>query len=124
VGWRRALNRRHYDRITRRYSTNVKEPSMKTMMKSKILFAALTFVGVLGASAVYADETVDEKAEAAGHDAARAVKKSAHRAEEATCMQSDTKCLEEKAKHRAQEASDYTRDKAKELKNTVDDDKK
>ena len=97
---------------------------MKTTMKSKTLFAALTFAGLLGAGAVYADESVGEKAEAAGHDAARAVKKSAHRAEEAACMQGDAKCLEEKAKHRAEEASDYTKDKAKELKNTVDSDDK
>lgn len=90
----------------------------------KSLIMALTFSGAVGVSAVYADETVGEKAEAAGHDAARAVKKGAHRAEEATCMQSDTKCLEEKAKHRAQEAGDYTKDKAKEIKNSVDSDDK
>jgi hypothetical protein len=93
-------------------------------MKTKTMIAALTLVGVFGANVVYAEESVSEKAEATANDAARAVKKGAHRAEEATCMQSDTKCLEEKAKHRAQEASDYTKDKAKEIKNSVDSDDK
>lgn len=96
---------------------------MKTT-KSKAIFVALTLTGLMGAGAVYAEETVGEKAQATGNDAARAVKKGAHRVEEAVCMENDAKCLAEKAKHRAQEAGDYTKDKAKEVKNTVDDDKK
>lgn len=97
---------------------------MMKAIKSKAFVLGLAFVGALGASAVYADESVGEKAEAKAHDAERAVKKGAHRAEEAVCMQSDTKCLEEKAKHRAQEASDYTKDKTKEVKNSIDSDDK
>ena len=69
-----------------------------------------------------ATETIAEKAQATGNDATRAVKKAAHRAEEATCLQSDMKCLQEKAKHRLQEAGAYTKDKAAELKNEIDDD--
>jgi hypothetical protein len=38
-------------------------------------------------------------------------------------MESDAKCLAEKAKHRATEAGDYTKDKASEVKNAVDKDK-
>lgn len=69
-----------------------------------------------------AAETIAEKAQAIGNDAARATQKAVHRAEEATCLQSDVKCLQEKAKHRLQEASDYTKDKAAELKNEFDED--
>lgn len=95
---------------------------MKTM-KSKAIIMALAFTGLVGVSAVHAAETVGEKAEAAANDASRAVKKGAHRAEEAVCAESDAKCLKEKAEHRAKEASDYTKDKAKEVKNSVDNDK-
>lgn len=94
-------------------------------MKTKLsaIIAALALTGSVGVSNVYAAETVGEKAEAAANDAARAVKKGAHRAEEAVCAEGDAKCLAEKAKHRAQEASEYTKDKAKEAKNAVDNDK-
>ncbi len=95
---------------------------MKTT-KLNAVIAALALTGIVAANVVYAAETVGEKAEAAANDATRAVKKGAHRAEEAVCAESDTKCLAEKAKHRAQEASDYTKDKAREIKNSVDNDK-
>jgi hypothetical protein len=94
----------------------------------KVLAASLTtalalMIPLAGFSgAVHASESVTEKAQAAGNDAARAVKKGVHRVEEAACMQGDVKCLEEKAKHRVQEASDYTKDKAKQIKNEVDSD--
>jgi hypothetical protein len=100
---------------------------MKTMaMKAKVnaMIVALALTGSVGIGHVYAGETVGEKAEATANDAARAVKKGAHRAEEAVCMEGDAKCLAEKAKHRAQEAGDYTKDKAKEVKNSVDNDEK
>jgi hypothetical protein len=94
----------------------------------KILMTALTLIGALGLAqlgligAAQAGETVGEKAQAAGNDAVRAVKKTVHRAEEAVCSEGDMKCLAEKAKHRAVEAKDYTKDKAQELKNEVDSD--
>lgn len=94
---------------------------MKTSLNA--IIAALALTGSVGIDTVFAAETVGEKAEAAANDAARAVKKGAHRAEEAVCAESDTQCLAEKAKHRAQEASDYTKDKTKEVKNAVDSDK-
>ena len=48
---------------------------MKTT-KSKAFFVALTLTGLMGAGAVYAEETVGEKAQATGNDAARAHLKS------------------------------------------------
>jgi hypothetical protein len=88
----------------------------------KKIIASLALIGLIGAA--YADETVGEKAQATGNDAARAVKKGVHRTQEAVCAESDAKCLAEKAKHRAEEAKDYTKDKASEIKNDVDTDKK
>jgi len=86
----------------------------------KAVLTTLALIGLIGAA--QADETIGEKAQAAGNDAARAVKKTVHRAEEAACTEGDVKCLAEKAKHRAEEAKDYTKDKVKELKNDVDSD--
>lgn len=88
-------------------------------MKTLIMTLALT--GLTGLA--YAEETVSEKAQATANDAARSVKKGAHRAQEAVCAESDTKCLEQKAKHRAEEGKDYVKDKSKEMKNDVDSDK-
>jgi hypothetical protein len=92
-------------------------------MKNPLIALALPVLALLTTvGAAQAAETLVEKAQASGNDAARAVKKAAHRVEEATCLQSDVKCLQEKASHRLQEASDYTKDKAAELKNEFDDD--
>ena len=89
----------------------------------KALMTSLALMGVIGfAGGARADESLPEKAKAAGNDAARAVKKTMHRAEEAVCTQGDVKCLEQKAKHRLEEAKDYTKDKAAEIKNDVDSD--
>lgn len=88
----------------------------------KALIMTLALLGVTGLS--YAEETIGEKAEAAAHDATRSVKKGANRAQEVVCTQGDVKCLSEKAKHRAEEGTDYSKDKVKELKNEVDSDKK
>jgi hypothetical protein len=85
-----------------------------------LALASTLVVGFSGA--LRAGETVAEKAQAASNDVSRAANKTVHRVEEAACMQSDMKCLAEKAKHRAEEAKDYTKDKAKELKNDVDSD--
>lgn len=88
----------------------------------KSLSTRALFVGLLLSSGAWASESIAEKAQATGNDAVRVVKKATHRAEEATCLQSDVKCLEEKAKHRVQEAADYTKDKAKEIRNEIDSD--
>ena len=89
------------------------------MKKFLVVLALLGFAGTS-----FAEETMGEKAVDAGKDAKRAVKKGAHRVKEATCMKDDAKCLAEKAKHRVEEMSDATKDKAAELKNEVDSDKK
>lgn len=94
--------------------------ALRTFALQTFALPALVLFATIGTA--QATETVVEKAQATGNDAARAVKKAAHRADEATCLQSDVKCLQEKAKHRMQEASDYTKDKATELKNEIDDD--
>jgi len=94
----------------------------------RILVTTLALIGFIGVAqvgfigAAQADETVGEKVQAASNDATRTAKKAVHRAEEAVCTEGDMKCLTQKAKHRAEEAADYTKDKAKELKNDVDSD--
>ena len=80
----------------------------------------LLSVVCLSSPAVFANETTGEKVDATAHDAKRAVKKSGHRAQEAMCAEGDAKCAGKKLKHRAQEGSDYTKDKAKEMKDQVD----
>ncbi len=90
---------------------------------------ALAFFGLLGiASVVHAEQTVGEKATVVGKDAKRAVKKSANRVEEGLCgkLTGDSKasCLAKKAKNRATESKDAVVDKASEVKNAVDSDKK
>jgi uncharacterized low-complexity protein len=89
-------------------------------MKTLIMAAAL--LGMTGLT--YAEETITEKTEATANDATRSVKKGVNRAQEAVCVEGDVKCLSEKAKHRAEEGTDYSKDKLKELKNSVDSDKK
>jgi hypothetical protein len=87
-------------------------------MKALILtFALIGFSG-----AVYAEETMSEKAAATADNAARAIKKGAHRTQEAVCAKGDAKCLAEKARNRGTEAADYTKDKTKEVKNKIDND--
>lgn len=88
----------------------------------KALIIAMAILGLTGMT--YADETVKEKAQAVGQDIKRGVKKGAHRVEEAVCPDSDAECMAKKAKHRVEEGADYTKDKAKEIKNDVDSDKK
>jgi hypothetical protein len=89
-------------------------------MKAFVMTIAL--LGLAGI--VHAEETVTEKAQAVGNDMERGVKKGAHRVQEAVCMEGDVECAAKKAKHRVEEGADYTKDKAKEIKNDVDSDKK
>lgn len=85
----------------------------------KKIVIALALFGFLGATA-HAAETMGEKATATGHDAKRAVKKGVNRTKEAFCAEGDAKCLKDKAANRVEEGVDYTKDKAKEVKNKVD----
>jgi hypothetical protein len=88
----------------------------------KSLIVAVALMGMTGLG--YCEETLGEKAESTVNDATRSVKKGVNRAKETVCGEGDVKCLSEKAKHRAEEGTDYSKDKVKELKNDVDSDKK
>jgi hypothetical protein len=86
----------------------------------------LIFAGALALSSVtvLANESMSEKASGKAGDAKRAIKKGAHRAGEAVCMEGDAKCLAKKAKNRVEETKDYGKDKAIEAKDAVDADGK
>ncbi|MFZ3230940.1 MAG: hypothetical protein WA160_12100 [Pseudobdellovibrio sp.] len=88
----------------------------------KVLVMILALIGFTATS--FAEETMGEKVEVKAKTAKRAMKKGAHRIEEAVCMESDTKCLEKKMKHHAKEAGDAVGDKASEIKNKIDSEKK
>lgn len=92
----------------------------------KVLLIAIALIGFTGV--VHAEETVGEKAAVVGKDAKRAVKKGAHRVEESLCgkLTGDSKleCLAKEAKNHVVEAKDAVVDKASEVKNAVDTDKK
>lgn len=89
--------------------------SIKSLMLVVATLFAMSF-----AQNVSATESLPEKADAQVNNTKRSVKKGVNRVKEAVCMESDTKCLMEKAKHRAEEGGDYLKDKAKEAKNAVD----
>ncbi len=75
---------------------------------------------LLCGSMAMAERTTGEAVDAKANDAGRALKKGGNRVKEAVCAEGDAKCLGKKAKHRGQEGIDYTKDKAKELKDQVD----
>ncbi len=84
----------------------------------KNILIVLALCGAFGTA--QAEQTAGEKMNETGHDAGRAVKKGAHRAEEAVCAKSDTKCLAEKGKHRMQEGTEAIKDGAKSSKDKID----
>lgn len=77
---------------------------------------------------VHASQTMGEKAEVTSNDAKRATKKGYHRTKEAFCgkLTGDNKaeCLAKEAKNRIQEGADATQDKANEIKDKMDSEKK
>ena len=81
-------------------------------MNRQTIRAAFAMGFLFTAAPALAEETVPEKAEATKNDVKRAVKKAAHRVEEAVCAESDAKCLAKKAKNRGKEAVEATSDKA------------
>ncbi len=83
-----------------------------------VSFSCLMFALVM--TSAQADETVSEKVSATGNSAGRAMKKGAHRVQEATCAKSDAACAAQKVKNRAVEAKDSVVDGAEELGNKVD----
>lgn len=94
---------------------------MKTILM--VLMATIAMTG-----AAQAEETLTEKAEATAKSVAREIKKGANRASEAACgtLTGDSKatCLAKKAKNRVSETTDVVTDRASEIKNSVDSDKK
>jgi hypothetical protein len=92
----------------------------------KLLITSIVLFGCLGIC--NAEETLTEKAQATGNTATRTAKKGVHRTQEALCgkLTGDNKaqCLAKEAKNHVEEGVDATVDKAKEVKNAVDSDKK
>ncbi len=82
----------------------------------------LTVVVALASSPVLAAESVSENINAKTNNAKRTIKKGAHRAHEAVCMEGDLKCAARKAKNRAVEGKDYVGDKASEMGDKMDAD--
>ena len=89
------------------------------MKKTMMCVATLAFMGFANA-----DQSATEKAADMGRDAKHAVKKGANRVKEAVCMEGDLKCAAKKAGNRIEEAGSATANKAKEVGDKVDADKK
>lgn len=87
------------------------------------ILATILSLAVLSSPMVYAAETVSEKATATTNDIKRDVKGKVHRVDEKICDMTDKSCVGKKVKNRAKEAGDYTKDKASEVKNVIDNDK-
>lgn len=85
----------------------------------KKIFIAMTTLLFLG-SAGFASESLSEKASSTGKDVKRSAKKAWNRTKEAVCMEGDLECAAKKAKNRAGEGADYVKDKAQDVKNSVD----
>lgn len=97
---------------------------MKLILINCLIISSL--FGVMQFSS--AEETLTEKAEASIKTGKRSAKKAVHRSKEAICgkMTGDNKvqCLAKEAKNRMTEAKDSVQDKASELKNNIDSEKK
>ncbi len=91
-----------------------------------VLVLAMCIFGFL--TVTHAEETIAEKATVTAKDAKRAVKKGYNNAKEAMCgkLTGDSKveCLAKEAKNHVTEGADAVKDKASEVKNAVDSDKK
>ena len=88
-------------------------------MKILITILSLTYL----INSAFAAETLEEKASAKASDVKREAKSQIHRAEEVICEKTDKVCMDKKAKNRAEEIKDYSKYKAKEIKNTIKDKK-
>jgi hypothetical protein len=86
----------------------------------KILIIALSLISFAGSA--FAAETVGEKASAKTNNVKREVKHKVNSVEEKICDKTDKTCFAEKAKNRTNETKDYSKDKAKEGKNVIDND--
>jgi hypothetical protein len=98
----------------------------------KTFIIAITSFALFGlgtfAPAAHAEETVGEKAVVTGKSTKRALKKGANRVGEELCgkLTGDSKasCMAKEAKNRITEGKDAVVDKASEVKNAVDSEKK
>lgn len=92
----------------------------------KSLIACFAFLGFLGIG--HAEETMGEKTQATTNSAKRTLSKGVNKTKEAFCgkLTGDSKveCLAKEAKNRVSEGADTVKDKAVEIKNNVDTDKK
>ncbi len=88
----------------------------------KFVLATLLVFGFV--SMGHAEESLGEKAKATTDSAKRGLKKGYNRTKEAACgtLTGDNKvqCLAKKAKNRTEEGVDAVKDKASEVKNSVD----
>lgn len=82
--------------------------------------AVLCLFLMAGVSYSHAEETVGEKVSSTAKDAKRGLKKGANRVQEAVCMKSDAKCLAQKAGNRMEEGGSTVKDKAVDVKESVD----
>lgn len=92
---------------------------MKNVNEAMKLLAVMA----LASAPAFAQSAV-EQGKAAGNDVKREMKKGAHRVEEAVCTGTKAECAAKKAKNRGIEAKDKVVDEAKEVKDTVDSDKR
>lgn len=92
----------------------------------KFIIAAFVLLGFLQLS--WAEETLTEKAQVTTKTAKRTLTKALHRTSEAICgkLTGDSKiqCLAKEAKNQMSESKAVVLDKASELKNSVDSEKK
>lgn len=88
----------------------------------KILLTIVSLFAFMN-SAISA-ETVGEKVDAKTNNVKRAVKHVANKGEEIVCDKTSKNCFAKKVDHKAGEVAEYTKDKAKEGKNIVDNDSK
>ena len=92
----------------------------------KIFILMLAILGFVNIS--LAEESISEKAEVTAKSIKRSAKKGIHRTAEAICgkLTGDNKvqCLAKEAKNRIEDGKDAVVDKASEVKNAVDADKK
>ena len=88
----------------------------------KNLFFLLIIIVISQPLAATGTETLRESVQDAANDAKREAKQQQNRLEEATCMESETECLKQKAGNQLEESTDAVVDKYKEIKNVIDDD--
>ena len=86
----------------------------------RTIFMTVVFSSSVFTTALFADETVAEKAQAIANETKLEVKKAANRISEKLCQKGDLECAAERVKNRAIEAKDAAVNAAKKTKNIVD----